>query len=167
MGGRVADDRGVGGRASTACNASPLIALAQIGRLDLLPRLFDELLAPPAVVREVSSTVVRPDWLIERALAREVPPSIAHANLDAGERDAIALAIEQGTVSVMLDDRRARRLAESLGIPVIGTVGVLALAKDQGMLPAIRPEIEALLRVRFFLAPDVVARVLKEAGEEG
>ena len=89
------------------------------------------------------------------------------ANLDAGERDAIALAIERGTVSVMLDDRRARRLAESLGVRVIGTVGVLAVAKDQDMLPAIRPEIEALLRVRFFLAPDVVARVLKEAGEEG
>lgn len=66
---------------------------------------------------------------------------------------------------LILDDRPARRLARRLGLAVIGTVGVLVLAKDQGLISGLKPELDALLRSSFYLDSVLYQKILKRAGE--
>ncbi len=146
-------------------NSSPLIVLARIGHLDLLERLFTTVMVPPAVTHEVVS-VVLPTWVIERPLMQPVGPRILRASLGAGESEAISLALEVGVQWIILDDRPARRLAEALGLPVIGTLGILLASKRRGFLPAVRPCVDALVNVGFRMAPDLYERVIASAGEE-
>lgn len=148
-----------------ASNSSPLIALEQIGHLDLLQRLFSEVLIPPAVARETASTVALPVWIAERTLAQPIGPQILRASLGPGESEAISLAIEVGVRWVILDDRPARRLAQALGLPVIGTLGVLLASKRKGFLTAIRPCVDALVNLDFRIDPDLYEHVLADAGE--
>ena len=75
-------------------DASPLIALHQIGRLDLVRQLFGSVAVPPAVVREIAPSVIRPAWIIERPLTRTISPRIVAASLGPGESEAISLAHE-------------------------------------------------------------------------
>lgn len=86
--------------------------------------------------------------------------------LGAGETEAIGLALELGTHVVALDDRRARRLARTLGLPLVGTAGLLLAAKQDGLVPSLKPQLEALIRLGFFVGPAVVSGVLAEAGED-
>lgn len=148
-------------------NASPLIALAQLDLLQVLAPLFADLVIPPAVAREIAPTVIRPAWLRQQVLGRTIDGRISAAQLGAGETEAIGLALELGTHVVALDDRRARRLARTLGLKIVGTAGLLLDAKQDGLIAAVKPSLDALLRVGFFVGPAIVADILTEAGEEG
>jgi uncharacterized protein len=75
-------------------NSSPLIALEQIGQLDLLHVLFSTVLIPPAVAREVAPTVTLPAWITERAPTQPVASQIPRASLGPGESEVISLALE-------------------------------------------------------------------------
>ncbi len=66
--------------AQVVCNSSPLIALDQIGQLDLLERLFGSVLAPPAVAREIAPKLVLPAWVTEQALTQPLGPQSAGQN---------------------------------------------------------------------------------------
>jgi predicted nucleic acid-binding protein len=145
-------------------NASPLIALHQIDCLTLLPRLFARVIIPPAVRREISPSMGRPTWIAERSLQQPIDPRVPGA-LGAGEREAISLALEIGVSRIVLDDMRARRRAESLGLEVIGTLGILVLAKRQRLIPAVRPLAEAHLAQGFFVSPSVLKDALATAAE--
>ncbi len=149
------------------CDASPPIGLAQIGRLNLLRQLYAPVLAPPAVVAEIVSVAARPTWLLDRPPPQPIDARILAASLGPGESEAIAVALVAGTGLVLLDDLQARKLAARLGIPVIGTIGVLLAAKRRGFLAMVRPEIETLQRERFHLSPDLVAEALADVGEGG
>ncbi len=146
-------------------NSSPLIALQQIDRVDLLQALFDTLLVPPAVARETAPTVTLPSWITERPLMQSVGARILNSSLGLGESEAISLALEIGAQWIILDDRPARRLAQSLGLPVIGTLGVLLAAKRRGLLEALRPQLDGLIKFGFFIAPDLYEQILIDAGE--
>jgi uncharacterized protein len=89
-------------------NASPLIALEQIGHLDLLKGLFSAVLIPPAVAREIAPTVTLPAWVSARALTQPIGPRILRTTLGPGESEVISLALEIGTQWVILDERPAR-----------------------------------------------------------
>ena len=87
------------------------------------------------------------------------------ANLDAGEREAIALALGKTDPLLIVDDAAARTHAKTLGIPVTGTLGVLVKAKQVGLIAAIRPCLDLLDRAGFYVKADVRARILSLAGE--
>src|SRR5713226_4227837 len=99
--------------AAVVCNSSTLIALDQIGQLDLFERLFGSVLVPPAAVREIGPTLVLPTWVTERSLTQPLSPQMLRASLGPGESEAIALALEISAVWIILDDRAARRLAQA------------------------------------------------------
>lgn len=111
-------------------NTSPLNYLVLIKQEEILPALFDDIVAPPAVVSELSREdtpeVVRkwmnnrPAWLRVETPKR-VDPTI---KLHPGEREAIALAEELGAARVLLDDKEARRVATERGLRVAGTLAV-------------------------------------------
>ena len=146
-------------------NASPLIALGQIGHIDLLERLFSSLLVPPAVVQESAPTVTLPTWISERSLAQPIGPQILRASLGPGESEALSLALEVNATWILLDERPARRLAQTLGLSVIGTLGILLASKRRGFLSAIRPCVDALVDFNFRIAPELYDQVLRDAKE--
>jgi uncharacterized protein len=149
----------------TISNASPLIALQQIGQLELLQRLYANLVIPSAVAREVAQSVSLPPWIAEHSLTQSIATRILQADLGAGESEAISLALEMGAHRVLLDDRPARRLAQALGLRVRGTIGVLVVAKRAGILPAVRPSLDALAQFNFYSTPDLYRRALAAARE--
>jgi predicted nucleic acid-binding protein len=111
-------------------NSSPLIALTGIQRLDLLPAIFESVLIPPAVAREIAPSIpILPTWLRMQAPNALPPASLPRRRLGDGEWEAMALAIELKAAWIILDDLPARRSAEATGLNVIGTLGTLLTAK--------------------------------------
>ena len=146
-------------------NSSPLIALEQIGQLDLLQSLFIEIVIPDQVAVETVASVQARSWIRKQSLSLPLLPAVERPGLGPGEREAICLAIEVKADAIVLDDDPARKLATELGLRVIGTAGVLILAKQRQLIPAVRPCLDALIENRFFLARTLYELILKRVGE--
>ena len=106
-----------------------------------------------------------PHWITQQALTQAVGPQILAASLGAGESETISLALEVRARLIVLDDRPARRLAQALRLPVIGTLGILLAAKRRNLLLAVRPAIDALIQHDFRIAPALYKQVLLDADE--
>ncbi|MCX5809871.1 MAG: DUF3368 domain-containing protein [Proteobacteria bacterium] len=152
------------------CDSSPLIALSAVDGLHLLQQLFDSIIIPSAVYDEVFSSTKTvaslPEFIIVKPLASETPSRFLKMYLHAGESEAIALALECGIERILLDDKQARDTADRLGLKVIGTLGLLLLAKQKGLLIEVRPIIKQLIeRIHFRIATNVINRALVEYSE--
>jgi len=153
-------------RAAVIADASGLIALQHVEGLSLLEKLFGEILIPPAVAREVSSDPwTLPTWIQVCPPAEHVDERVRSADLGAGETEVLALGLETPDAWLILDDARARRLAADLGLRVLGTAAVLLEAKRTGLIPHVRPLLDALIETGFRLGPRVYASILDKAGE--
>lgn len=142
-------------------NSTCPISLERIGQLELLPALFEPIMAPPRVQEEVGSSIA---WLTVQDPQNTALVKVLSELIDDGEAEAIALALERKT-TLVLDDRKARHVARRLGISIIGTVGILVRAKKQGILPAIRPHLEALKSAGFRVSPELEQEALRLANE--
>jgi hypothetical protein len=157
-------------------NTAPLIFLAKLGRLELLHLEVDFVYVPPKVLEEIRvvtdeaaqavEQALLEGQLVERGCTRTDLLAFAGQSLDPGEAEVIALALEVNTKDIVLDDLDARRFARRSGLEPIGTLGLLLVAKQRGILEAIGPEIEALRKVGLRVSEALVMRVLAEAGEE-
>ena len=155
------------------CNTSPVQYLHQLQLLSILPALAGRVIVPPAVIDELGegrnrgmhlSDLTRLDWIeIRRPLSERAVPLVT--NLGPGEAEVLMLALELDDAVVVLDDAFARRMAESLGLRLKGTLGLLLDAKREGLIPAIIPLLNQLQELRFRLAPYTRTAVLKLAGE--
>lgn len=148
---------------SAVTNSTCLIALERIGQLDVLARAFANVSAPPAVVEEFGTTI---PWLTVRSVSDLRLVTALKTQLDDGEAHAIALAMELGDVVIVLDDKKARRVARYAGLTVIGTLGVLLRAKQRGVLPAVRPVLTALRDAGFRMTAALGDEALRLAGED-
>lgn len=153
-------------------DSSPLIALARIGRLDLLAGLVRRVLIPPAVRDEIQADRDRPGAQEVAAAAWiqvETPdPALATSYgllVDRGEAEAIALAKSIADSVLVIDDRLARRLAERLGIRRIGTVGLLLEFRRREWIKSLRSDIDALVANGIYLRQDLIDAALRSAGE--
>jgi predicted nucleic acid-binding protein len=152
--------------AQVVADSSCLIHLEKIGQLSLLESLFGEVAIPQAVAREVQRTLPQlPVWIHVHSLSRSIPPAIAQRALGAGESETMALALERRIPWAILDDLDARQFGRSLGLEVVGTGAVLYKAKLKGLIPAVRPVLDALLATGFRLSPQVYRSLLSAAGE--
>jgi predicted nucleic acid-binding protein len=121
-------------------DTSPFVVLVTIGHVDVLPTLFKEVLIPPPVASEIASArrsqqvrafIAAPPWWL-RVLS---PLSIATIpGLGAGETAAIALAAEVQAGRLIIDKYRGRKAATERGLNVVGTIGVLELAAELGLI---------------------------------
>lgn len=146
-------------------NASPLIAFERLQHLDLLAQLCSGVYIPPAVRRKVFGARPVPSWIVECPLSQPLSRQILAARLGMGESEAIALALELTPEYVLLDDLAARRLAQAFDLNVLGTVGLLILARRRHWLPALRPALDALLAVDFRISEPLYHFALAQVGE--
>ena len=157
-------------------DTSPILNLARIGRLDLLASLYRQALIPPAVFVELTvSTDARllgidassAGWLVVGAPKDQDHIQELRHNLDAGEAEAIVLAVERKADLLLIDERRGRRAAEALGLRITGLLGVLADAKRAGLVNSVKPVLDALIQeARFWIGPELYSEVLAELGED-
>ena len=156
-------------------DSSPVIALADVGQLRLLQELFSTVLIPEAVYQEIvvqgagrasAAAVLGAAWIEQRSVANTGLADVLKLELDEGEAEAIALAVESGADLVLLDERRGRQRAAGMGLRVTGVLGVLVQAKQQHLLTAVRPVLDALRdEAGFWMSDDLYRRVLDLAGE--
>ena len=134
-------------------NASPLIGLARIGKLDLLRHLYSELVIPEAVWHEVviegagqpgAAQVKASHWIKVQVVADKRLVQVLRQELDAGEAEAIVLATETEADLLLMDERSGRETARHLGLRYAGLIGVLLEAKRRRLIPAIKPQLDSL-----------------------
>ena len=138
-----------------------LIGLERVGRLDILPTLFDSVMIPPEVEREFGGKFA---WLKVEHLTNIRLVAALQMVVDAGEAEAIALASEKKCL-LITDDKQARSAAKRLGVTVIGTVGVLIRAKQNKIITGIKPILDAFDANDFRISRALREEALKIAGE--
>ncbi len=150
-------------------NTTPLITLAGVGLLDLLPLLYGKVWVPRIVLDEYQAKAppTEPDlaqatWLtvVDAVIIDPTLPL-----LDVGEAAALSLAQTIRARLILLDERKARRIAARIGLQVAGTLAVLLRAKQQRLIAAIRPYITQMQSQGRRFHPDLIARLLEDAGE--
>lgn len=153
-------------------DATPIIALAKIGCLSLLPALFDEILIPKAVYTEVTVSgrsgaeeIKKAKWIQIKTVVDRTKVNYLLTQLDIGESEALVLAQEMKADWLLVDENKARTIAQRLGLHIIGTAGLLLLAKQEGKIMAVRPLLNKLWSHQFRLSDKVYDSILKKAGE--
>lgn len=155
-------------------NASPLILLGKIGRLDILARICPTFVVPAAVATEVAAGPSRDparQWMKSKEGQEHVvddtpaQPDVLAWGLGFGETAVISHAIAHAGSVAALDDLAARTCAGSYGLSVIGSLGLLLKAKDLSLIAALKPEIQRLMKVGSQLHPALVQKALALAGE--
>lgn len=152
-------------------DAGPVIMLASINRFDLLRKLATDVVVPRRVYEEVIAGAPRPgakemasDWI--RVVDARPKTTEAFALLvDRGEAEALALAQDHPMSLLVIDDLRARRVATELGMRFTGTLGILRLARKEGLLTSLREEVENLRHAGFHIAETIAAEFLRQAGD--
>lgn len=153
-------------------NASPLILLGKLGRIDLLEQLAKQIMVPQAVLCEVASggaadagignTLV---WAQNRVIEDIlVPISISGWDLGAGESQVLAHCI-LGRYRAVLDDGEARAAAKVHSVPLVGSLGVILRARKAGLIPTARPLVEQLVESGSYLSPELIRQALIKVGE--
>ncbi|HRN37451.1 MAG TPA: DUF3368 domain-containing protein [Flavobacteriales bacterium] len=145
--------------ADTSC----LIVLSKIGELTLLARIYGQITTTPVIAKEYGEEL--PDWVTVLEPADPSKQRVLELHLDRGEASAIALAMELAASTLILDDQKARKVAERLGLSYTGTIGVLIKAKRSGHLPALAPILEKIVSSGFHLSDALRTAALREAGE--
>ena len=153
-------------------DTSPILNLARIGRIELLPALYGKVIIPSEVdpeLRDSGSDVPLFDrstlpWLTVAAAKDRAQVQRLRQQLDAGEAEAIALAIEY---VLLVDERRGRRTAVAAGLAVTGLPGVVANAKRTGLIDSAKPVLDELIQLaRFWIGAHLYRAVLTELGEQ-
>jgi uncharacterized protein len=153
-------------------NTTPIISLALIQKLDLFQQLYTEVWIPPAVESEILAGGVRAGArelksasYIQTKPLRDSSRADLLSDLDRGEAEVIALALECKAGLVIIDERLGRLHAQRLNIPLTGVLGILLRAKQRGFLAEIKPLVFQLRHAGIRLSDDVVERVLTISGE--
>jgi hypothetical protein len=155
-----------------------LIALSSIGQLSILTQRFPNgILVPQAVWHEVVETGAGRAgtaevsaglniWLTVREVVNKSLVSLLQQDLDDGEAEAIALFCEYPLEALLLDEKKARQVARHMTLPVLGTLGLLIWAKQQGVVSNLAEQLNALQTVgKFRLSKQVYDEALRRVGE--
>jgi predicted nucleic acid-binding protein len=156
-------------------NTSPLFYLHRLRHLDVLQKLYQQLVIPEAVRDELvvgrvqgedTPDIAAYDWIEIRAVR---VPAVIHliTDLGPGEAQVLALALEEPESLVILDDGFARAVAHTQNIRMTGTAGLLIKAKQEGYITAVAPLLDRLLQLGFRLSDATKATILALAQEAG
>lgn len=157
-------------------DASPLIGISRSGHLTLLQKLYNEILIPARVREELKLSSNRPGsqsvleaihagWIKCVTIHDKNQVAMLGRVIDAGEAEAIQLAIEQQADILLIDDRKGRKVAKYRGVPIIGTGSMLIAAKHAGLLDKVAPVLDALNHAGYRLSPALCEHIIRLAGE--
>ena len=155
-------------------NSGPLINLAKVGQFTLLRDLFQHLTIPPAVFEEVvirggvqpgAGETNAASWITRGMLAQSDVADILAAELDRGEAEAIALALQEKADWLLIDERVGRRFAQRVGLKVKGTLGVLLEGVRRDCIDDLQPLLDTLVAKGTWITPAVYAEVLQLSQE--
>lgn len=154
-------------------NASPLIGLALVDKLDILPTLFGQIHIAKAVHAEViekgkghsgADKLAQADWLLTHSVSRRALTRLGThpSSLHRGEIETVALALELHADLVLMDEHLARKFAQSKGLKVVGTLGILKEAYSAGWLADLRGTLDALRACGFRFSDALYQQILSE-----
>ena len=154
-------------------NSSPLILLARIDRLDLLTGIAKSVMVPDGVIRELeagadrdaAADLVRSASGLRLVGDLEVPDRVGLWDLGSGESQVLAHALSAPGTEAVIDDQAARRCAGALGVPTLGTLGLVITCRDRGLVPAARPLLEQLRNQGMYLKRAVLDAALAKVDE--
>ena len=144
-------------------DTSCFIVLTNIGELDLLHKVYGQIITTIDIATEFGE--ILPEWVEIQSVSDRYKQQLLEMQIDKGESSAIALALETPGCTVILDDYKARKIAERLGINITGTIGVIVKAKLKGIIPSIKPLLEKIKQTDFRLSPVIEVLALTEAQE--
>ena len=150
-------------RKTIISDTSCLIILTNIGELDLLRKVYGQIITTAEVADEFGETL--PEWIKINAPTDKYRQKILELQIDKGEASAIALALEIPDSTIILDDQKARKIADKLGIEITGTLGVIVKAKLRGIIPSVKPFLDKIRQTDFRLSVEIERQALEEAGE--
>ncbi len=151
-------------------NTGPLIALGKMQAFDVAGQLSCEFCCPPQVEAELLSglaighSVIRPSWITVIPLQATLTP-FASIALDDGEAAVIQLALEQQINRVCIDETKGSRAALSVGLQVVGSLGVLGKAKSEGLISAVSPFVALAQQSGLYYDAKLLASFLQGMGE--
>lgn len=155
-------------------DTTPISELAKVGYLDLLPQLFNQVIIPQGVFYELqmgehpaTQLVKNLSWLevIEVNNKQLVEDLQKSSKLDLGESEAIALAEEMEASQLLIDEKAARKVALARKLPLIGTMGILLLAKRRGLLNNVTEVLDLLRQQGTRISDRLYVQVLTLAKE--
>lgn len=159
---------------SVAINASPLLALDACDQIELLRSLYNRVVVPEEVRQELSHggktalraglTAAHLEWIEILPLGGSIPSTLLE-ELGAGEAAVIASALELGFRRVVMDERKGRKVATSVGLEAIGSTGILLQAKQAGLITGIKPCLDAMTSRGIWLRDSLITWTLRKAGE--
>lgn len=139
-------------------DTSTLIIFKKIEQLQLLNSLYGEIFTTPEIADEYGE--ILPSWIIIRAVSVMKYQKFLETQIDKGEASAIALASEFDDVLLLLDDLKARKLAEKLNLQVTGTLGIIHKAKQLSLIDAVKPLLDNLLLTNFRISKKLIQEIL-------
>ncbi len=152
-------------------NTTPIISLAIINQIDLLPRLFGEISIPKEVYRELKARetpghqeVDAPYFDVREIQGKPYVGFLLH-DLDQGEAEAIVLAKELQADTLIIDERTGYKIAKGQGLHVIGTLTVLLMAKENGLISSVKPLLDEMIQNGRWYSDFVYRDFLKKIGE--
>lgn len=153
------------------CNTTPLIALSSIGKLDLLPCLFDRVYVVSEVIEECAAggPIVVPEldeleW-IEVINSEQCVANHFLLELDKGEKYTLNMALKMSADMVIMDEKIGRNIAEYLGLTVIGTLGILLNAKRRGLIISFSDCVSSMTKQGLRYHPALIEKLILKAGE--
>ena len=153
-------------------DAGPIFSLASINRLNLLNEIFEEVFIPEAVwielTRDQESSYYEQIINYFEGKVKEIQ---GHNDLslimDYGESESVVLFREMNADYLLIDDRKARKIAENLGVNCIGTLGILIKSKEKGFVKELKPLFEELLKNKRYYSVKILNEILRIQNEDG
>ncbi len=154
-------------------DSSPLIAFSILNYLDLLPHIFSEIYIPQAVNAEVTTWSKPHSQKLRkflknkvRTVQNEVAVGLLKKDVGLGEAEVIILALENGIENLLIDDHKGRKIAQTQGLNLVGSIGVLLQAKRTGLIKEVKPNLDKLIANRIRIGKNLYQKALKLANEK-
>ncbi|NES87667.1 MAG: DUF3368 domain-containing protein [Moorea sp. SIO2B7] len=157
-------------------NTSPINNLAEIGQLNILQNIYNQIIIPKAVYNDlihpgageiVINAVKNSDWIKVQSIQNQSMVKQLQNKINVGKAEAITLACEFNADQLIMDERLGRREAKGLGLNITGVLGVLVIAKNRNLITAVKPLIDDLIdNAVFRVSPQLLYRDILQAANE-
>lgn len=144
-------------------DSSSIIILYETELLQLLPSLFNRITITKQVEKEIRIAV--PEWMKVQEPSNQKLVNDLLKELDEGEASSIALAVEHKDSLLIIDEKDGRKIAASLHIQIIGTLGILLHAKRKNLVPSFKACLDKIIAKGFRISPQLIAEFMEDSGE--